>query len=77
MWLCWRAGRSVRAAALRPSSDALAAYGAATATAVVAVALHGLVDSFLSFTPTYVLIAIVLGLVSGCASLNTHHADCV
>ena len=37
-----------------------------------AIALHGLVDSFLGFTPTYILMAVVLGLASGCAGLTTH-----
>ena len=31
------------------------------AAAMAAIAIHGLVDSFLTFTPTYVLFAIVLG----------------
>jgi hypothetical protein len=39
-----------------------------------AIALHGLVDSFLSFTATYVLFAIALALVARLASLSTPHA---
>jgi hypothetical protein len=73
-WLCWRAAGVARKTALQPARGALAAYGPAAAAAIVAIAQHGLVDSFLSFTPTYILIAIALGLASGCARL-TAHAD--
>jgi hypothetical protein len=68
-WLCWRAAGVVRSLARQPARGALGAYGPAAAAAVVAIALHGLVDSFLSFTATYVLMAIALGLASGCARL--------
>ena len=73
-WLCWRAASVARRAALQPAPGAVAAYAPAAAAAVAAIALHGLVDSFLSFTPTYILMAIALGLASGCARL-TAHAD--
>lgn len=73
-WLCWRAALIARRAARRPARAATTAYGPATAAAIVAIALHGLVDSFLGFTPTYILMAIALGLASGCARL-TGHAD--
>jgi hypothetical protein len=73
-WLCWRAALTARLGALQPARGAMAAYAPATAAAIVAIALHGLVDSFLSFTATYILMAIVLGLASGCARL-TAHAD--
>ena len=49
-WLLWRVGRSVDVANL------------GALCAVVAIAVHGLVDSFLSFAPTYVLFAVTLGL---------------
>ena len=49
-WLLWRIGRTVD----------LANVGALCALA--AIAIHGLVDSFLSFAPTYVLFAMTLGL---------------
>jgi hypothetical protein len=42
--------------------------------AALAVAMHGVVDSFLSFTATYVLIAITLGLLVACAALSKEHA---
>ncbi len=35
--------------------------------ALLAVALHGFVDSFLSFGPTYVLFALTLGFAVACA----------
>jgi hypothetical protein len=74
VWLCWRAGNLARRIALQPARGALAAYGPAAAAAIVAIALHGLVDSFLSFTSTYILMAVALGLAAGCARL-TPHAD--
>jgi hypothetical protein len=49
-WLLWRVGRAVDAANL----------GAVCALA--AIAIHGVVDSFVSFAPTYVLFAVTLGL---------------
>jgi hypothetical protein len=49
-WLLWRIGHAADAANL----------GAACALA--AIAIHGVVDSFVSFAPTYVLFAVTLGL---------------
>lgn len=49
-WLLWRIGRTLDAANL----------GAVCALVVIGV--HGLVDSFVSFAPTYVLFAVTLGL---------------
>jgi hypothetical protein len=37
---------------------------------MLAIALHGVVDSFLSFAPTYILFALVLG----CASAASENA---
>jgi hypothetical protein len=63
LWLVWRAGgsfvRGVRA------SDNAAAVGIAAAG--LAIALHGFVDSFVSFAPTYILISLTLGLAAACA----------
>ena len=55
----------------------LAAIGVGAAAA--AVLLHGMVDSFLGFTPTYVLIAITFGFVAACAGglEHDHDADCI
>ena len=44
------------------SADDLPLFAAAVA-AIVAIALHGLVDSFFAFTPTYVVFAIAAGLM--------------
>jgi hypothetical protein len=44
--------------------------GAGIAAAGVAIGVHGLVDSFLAFTATYILIAITLGLCVTCEMLN-------
>jgi len=67
-WLVWRAARGLRDArrrAVRPH-EAMAVAGVAAACA--AIALHGTLDSFLSFTPTYVLIAVTLALASTCGA---------
>ena len=37
------------------------------AAAGIAMALHGLVDSFLEFAPIYVLFSLTLGLAAACA----------
>jgi uncharacterized membrane protein YoaK (UPF0700 family) len=48
----------------------VAPLAAGIIAASVAVALHGLVDSFLSFTATYTLIAITLGLIVAVRTLH-------
>ena len=48
-----------------------AAIAAGIAAAMAAIAIHGLVDSFLTFTPTYVLFAIVLGCGSRIAPFDS------
>jgi hypothetical protein len=48
----------------------VAALAAGIIAAVIAIALHGLVDSFLSFTATYALIAITLGLLVAVRTLH-------
>ena len=59
--LCGRAARQSYTA-WRTSS-----LGTGIAAAVGAIAVHGLSDSFLSFTATYILIAVTLGLATACA----------
>ena len=49
-----------------------AVVGSAAAAACAAIAVHGLADSFLSFTATYTLIAVALGLLASNHTL--HHA---
>jgi hypothetical protein len=61
LWLMWRAAGLV-VAAIRPGETAsFDDTSAGVAAAGIAVLIHGTVDSFLSFTPTYVLISIALG----------------
>jgi O-antigen ligase len=56
-----------------PPADA-APLAAGVVAAVVAIALHGLVDSFLSFTATYALFAIVFGLLVATVWPESRHA---
>jgi hypothetical protein len=73
LWFCGRAARrTVRvvrgASGLGPDASRFEsvagreAVAAGLAAAIAAVAVHGLVDAFLSFTPVYVLVAVTLGL---------------
>jgi hypothetical protein len=48
----------------------MAAAGSAVLAAGVAIAAHGMADSFLGFTGTYILIAITIGLAVACDALN-------
>jgi O-antigen ligase len=65
VWLGWRSAGclvpALRAMAHRGAVDRPSAATAGAAAAMLAIGLHGLVDSFVSFTPTYVLFAITLG----------------
>ena len=63
IWLLWSAG-DLCLRVLRAATDARGLAALGIAAACLAIALHGLVDSFLSFTPTYVLVAITLGLLA-------------
>ncbi len=61
LWFLWRVGRRLATATLAADGDGLVirlGVGAALAVTVV----HGLVDSFLTFTPTYLAIWIAVGL---------------
>jgi O-antigen ligase len=77
-WLCWRAlilfvGALRRA--LHGHDGPSATVAAAIASAGAAIALHGIVDSFFSFTATYVLFAITLGLASASDAMTMRHAN--
>jgi hypothetical protein len=61
-WLMVAAGRSAVAIAAKARDDSIRGVAAAFA-ACVAIAVHGLVDSFLTFTSTYVVFAIAAGLL--------------
>ncbi len=65
-WLLWRAARSV-AASLLMSAGGTGAAAAGVVAAMLAIALHATVDSFLSFSPTYVLFSLTLGCAVACA----------
>lgn len=69
-WFCWRACRRVVRPVFRPSDPELATLAAAVCAAATAIAVHGLADSFLGFTGTYISIAVVLGLAVAGDSLN-------
>ena len=69
-WLAWRAsGRIVTLWLVGKET-----LGAGVAAAAVAIAAHGVVDAFLGFTATYILIAVTLGLVVASNSMGEAHA---
>jgi hypothetical protein len=61
-WLVWRAGRL--ALSTMWFSDEQAIIRNVAGAACAAIAVHGLADSFLSFTATYTFIAVALGLLA-------------
>lgn len=61
LWLLWRAVASLAGTA-RAAEGARFVVWLGLASAVAVTLVHGLVDSFLTFTPTYLLIWITLGL---------------
>ena len=73
-WLCWAAVRQVMSTVRGAGGAVLDAAIASMAAATLAIALHGLVDSFLSFSATYILIAVTLGLTSASLALLRTHA---
>jgi O-antigen ligase len=68
-WLLWRIVMVLRSAIGQRAGSwlPLAASGAVAASAAIAV--HGIFDSFLSFTATYVLFAVTLGMATSCGAL--------
>jgi hypothetical protein len=73
-WLCWAAFKETWTAVRSTVNTEMFMAAAGVAAAVVAIAIHGLMDSFVSFTATYILIAITLGLASACAANSRSHA---
>jgi O-antigen ligase len=68
-WFVWSSARMCRAA-LGPAKAGRHvpnALGLAVAAAGIAIAVHGLVDSFLAFAPTYIVFSLTLGLAAACA----------
>ena len=74
LWLLWRAARAL-ARSLPAASGRHLVVSLGTAAALAAVLIHGLVDSFLTFTPTYVLIWVTLGLAVRLAALPGDSPD--
>lgn len=70
-WLVWRIAAEIAAGVRAATTDRRMAPALGVAAAVAAIGLHGLVDSFVGFTPTYVLIALTLGL----AQAGAHRAN--
>jgi len=66
LWLLWRVGGCVLRLLHVPAAASLP-ISAGVAAGVVAMGLHAMVDSFLSFAPTYVLFALTLGCAVACA----------
>jgi O-antigen ligase len=62
LWLMVVVARSI-GALWRVATDARLPLVAAATAACAAIAVHGLVDSFVTFTPTYVAFAIAAGLL--------------
>jgi O-Antigen ligase len=65
-WLVWRSAACAIDIARR-ASPGCGAIAPGLAAAVLAIAVHGSVDSFLSFGPTYVLFSLTLGCAVACA----------
>jgi len=65
-WWLWAAGRMCAAGLVRATA-AGSAIAVGVAAAAIAMALHGVVDSFLAFAPIYVIFSLTLGLAAACA----------
>ena len=70
LWFGARVCGAFAAAGLRAGES----WGAGVAAAGLAIAVHGAVDSFLSFTPTYLLMAVTIGLAAACPTLGESRA---
>jgi O-antigen ligase len=66
VWLIVSTAR-MTAAGVRRTTGSAQPIAAGIAAAVLAIGIHGLVDSFLSFASTYMVFAITLGLAAACA----------
>ena len=74
VWFAWRVLGVLVGLARRGTTGEHAMVAAGLTAALVAIALHGLVDSFFSFTATYVLFAVTLGLVVAADHVVSVHA---
>ncbi|MGE5245804.1 MAG: O-antigen ligase family protein [Betaproteobacteria bacterium] len=73
-WLLWAAAACFRRAG-RAAWGSLGAAPLGIVAAGVAIGVHGLVDSFLSFTPTYILLGMTVGLAAACGQSAETYAD--
>jgi O-antigen ligase len=74
LWLCVAVARTTRRGLDGAAGSPIAPLTIGMVAAVAAIAVHGLLDSFLSFTGTYVLIAFVMALVVAASGTSTAHA---
>jgi L-serine deaminase len=75
LWFCRHAARCFIGVARHAAQRGREMLGAGVAAAGAAIALHGLVDSFLSFTATYILFAVTLALGVTCDLQNRADAN--
>jgi hypothetical protein len=66
VWLLWRSA-ACASSLLKAAPPASAALALGLAAAMLAIAIHASVDSFVSFAPTYVLFSLTLGCAVACA----------
>jgi O-antigen ligase len=74
-WFVWRAAGMCRAGVgpaeagrhVPTAQGARKSLAFGVTAACIAIAAHGLVDSFLAFAPTYILFSLTLGLAAACA----------
>lgn len=62
LWMCWRLARHLRRPRGRWDDRIELSLFIGVSAAVLSIAVHGLVDYFLEFTPTYVMIWMTLGI---------------
>jgi hypothetical protein len=69
VWLIWSAARMCRASVSPTEAGRHVpnALSLGVVAACLAIAAHGLVDSFLAFAPTYIVFSLTLGLAAACA----------
>ena len=72
-WLLWSAVRCFRRAVRADAAGESVVPGIAAAGLVIL--LHGTVDTFLGFTPTYILIALTVGLGAACSAAAERGPD--
>lgn len=70
LWLGWQSAKRFAAAGLGNRVT----LGAGVSAAGAAIAIHGLVDAFLAFTATYILIAVTVGLAVASSAIDEPHA---